>query len=62
MIHDFWKPYYSNEAARHGLCNAHILRELVYAEEEKHHNHRSSLGLDPLHDTLYAALAEVIAV
>ena len=36
MIHDFWKPYYSNEAARHGLCNAHILRELVYAEEEKH--------------------------
>ena len=36
MIQDFWKPYYSNEAARHGLCNAHILRELVYAEEEKH--------------------------
>ena len=36
MMHDFWKPYYSNEAARHGLCNAHILRELVYAEEEKH--------------------------
>ena len=36
MIHDFWKPYYSNEAARHGLCNAHILRDLVYAEEEKH--------------------------
>lgn len=35
LVHDFWKPYYSNDKARHGICNAHIIRELVYAEEEK---------------------------
>jgi transposase len=27
-IHDHWKPYFTMEAVEHGLCNAHILREL----------------------------------
>lgn len=36
MIHDCWKPYFKYEKAEHALCCAHILRELVYAEEVKH--------------------------
>lgn len=34
MVHDFWKPYYQYDSATHGICNAHIIRELAYAEEE----------------------------
>lgn len=36
MIHDCWKPYFKYEKAEHALCCAHILRELVYAEDVKH--------------------------
>lgn len=32
-IHDFWKPYLEYECD-HGFCNAHLLRELVFAHEE----------------------------
>lgn len=32
-IHDFWKPYLGYDCA-HGLCNAHLLRELVFVHEE----------------------------
>ena len=32
-IHDFWKPYYIYDCD-HGLCNAHHLRELIFAYEE----------------------------
>jgi transposase len=28
LIHDCWKPYFKLTNAKHGLCNAHILREL----------------------------------
>jgi transposase len=28
-IHDCWKPYFKYEKCRHGLCNAHLLRELL---------------------------------
>jgi transposase len=28
-MHDFWKAYYNYADCRHGICNAHILRELV---------------------------------
>jgi hypothetical protein len=31
--HDAWKPYDSCEAARHALCNAHLLRELTAVTE-----------------------------
>lgn len=31
-IHDFWKSYY-HYACEHGLCNAHILRELIFIKE-----------------------------
>jgi transposase len=28
VVHDHWKPYYTMPNVRHGLCNAHHLREL----------------------------------
>jgi len=31
-VHDFWSPYFRYDC-RHGVCNAHILRELTAAEE-----------------------------
>jgi transposase len=31
-VHDFWKSYYAY-ACTHGLCNAHILRELTFIKE-----------------------------
>jgi transposase len=35
-IHDGWKPYFGYKECRHGLCNAHHLRELTFfGEEEK---------------------------
>jgi transposase len=34
LVHDFWKPYLKYLCA-HGLCNAHLLRELVFLIEEK---------------------------
>lgn len=33
LIHDHWKPYYTY-GCTHALCNAHHLRELIYAHEE----------------------------
>ena len=32
-IHDFWKPYFAYSCL-HGLCNAHHLRELIFAHEQ----------------------------
>ena len=32
-VHDGWKPYKSFDC-RHGLCNAHHLRELIFIEEQ----------------------------
>lgn len=34
LIHDRWKPY-CTYSCTHALCNAHHLRELTYAHEEK---------------------------
>lgn len=34
-VHDAWLPYLSFPAAQHALCNAHLLRELVFLAE--HH-------------------------
>jgi transposase len=33
LIHDHWKPYFTY-SCKHGLCNAHHIRELAYAHEE----------------------------
>ena len=33
-IHDFWKPYLKY-SCKHGLCNAHHLRELTFVYEEQ---------------------------
>jgi transposase len=30
LVHDHWKPYYTYTTCRHGLCNAHHLRELQW--------------------------------
>ena len=32
-IHDHWESYYTYMSCRHGLCNAHHLRELIYFGE-----------------------------
>jgi transposase len=32
-IHDFWKAYLKYLAAKHALCNAHLLRELIFLME-----------------------------
>jgi transposase len=32
-IHDYWKPYLTYLQAHHGLCNAHLLRELTFLVE-----------------------------
>ena len=33
VIHDCWSPYF-HYSFKHGICNAHILRELTFAHEE----------------------------
>jgi transposase len=32
-IHDFWKAYLKYTQAKHGLCGAHLLRELIFLVE-----------------------------
>lgn len=32
-IHDAWSPYFNYLDAKHGLCNAHLVRELVFLIE-----------------------------
>ncbi len=33
-VHDFWSPYFKY-GCKHGLCNAHHLRELTFVYEEQ---------------------------
>lgn len=33
-IHDYWKAYLKYSQAKHGLCNAHVLRELTFLVEQ----------------------------
>ena len=35
LIHDFWKSYFGLENVQHGLCGAHLLRELNWLIENK---------------------------
>jgi transposase len=32
-IHDAWQPYFNYPDAKHGLCNAHLVRDLVFLIE-----------------------------
>ena len=34
LIHDCYATYFSYDTIRHGLCNAHLLRELIAAKED----------------------------
>jgi len=34
-IHDHWFPYFAYEQLKHGLCNAHHLRELIFVHEQE---------------------------
>lgn len=34
-VHDFWKPYLKYGQARHSLCNAHLIRELIFLAEQR---------------------------
>jgi transposase len=34
-IHDYWKPYLKYEQAKHGGCNTHIVRDLIFIIEQK---------------------------
>lgn len=33
LVHDCWAPYWRLDDSIHALCNAHLLRELVYVKE-----------------------------
>lgn len=33
LVHDCWAPYWRLDGSVHALCNAHLLRELLYVKE-----------------------------
>lgn len=49
-VHDHWKPYFKLNTNKHGLCNAHILRELVGI-----HENSSSIWAKAMEKFLYKA-------
>ena len=34
LVHDCWSAYFRLKNCKHSLCNAHLIRELLFAEEE----------------------------
>ena len=53
LLHDFWRSYFLYDKAEHAMCCAHLLRELVYAEEVKKQE-----WAKPLRELLVEMLAE----
>lgn len=53
-VHDHWVPYFSFEQLKHGLCNAHHLRELIFIHEQKKESWAKEM-----HDLLLRANSEV---
>jgi len=42
-VHDCWRPYFTYSCS-HSLCNAHLLRELTFLEEEKNEKWAGRMG------------------
>ena len=53
-IHDHWKPYFSYEQVKHGLCNAHHLRDLAFVME-----HEKEQWAKKMKDLLLSAKKEI---
>lgn len=53
-IHDHWFPYFAYAQLKHGLCNAHHLRELIFVHEQE-----KEIWAKRMHDLLILANKEV---
>lgn len=53
-IHDHWFPYFAYNQLKHGLCNAHHLRELIFVHEQEKEDWAKRM-----HDLLISANKEV---
>lgn len=53
-IHDHWFPYFAYEQLKHGLCNAHHLRELIFVQTQE-----KETWAKHMHDLLIIANKEV---
>jgi transposase len=53
-VHDHWRPYFTYNQFKHGLCNAHHLRELTFIYEQKQEDWAKRM-----HDLLIQANQEV---
>lgn len=54
-IHDHWFPYFVYEQLKHGLCNAHHLRELIFVHEQE-----EEIWAKRMHDLLLLANKESV--
>lgn len=59
LIHDCWRPYFKLGCG-HGLCNAHLLRELKFLHEVGHQQWAKSMAdaLVSMHQSVEKAAAE----
>ena len=53
-VHDHWFPYFTYNQVKHGLCNAHHLRELIFVHEQQKEDWAKRM-----HDLLISANREV---
>lgn len=53
-VHDHWFPYFAYNQVKHGLCNAHHLRELTFIHEQQ-----GEAWAQQMHDLLCEANREV---